>query len=40
MQDVCMWVGWGLIDGVANTGVHLDESDSAYEAVRALHATK
>ena len=30
----------GLIDGAVNTGVHLDESDSTYEAVRALHAAK
>lgn len=33
---VCVWgVGWA-----GNTGVHLDESDSVYEAVIALHATK
>lgn len=40
---VCVLGGWGvggLIDGAVNTGVHLDESDSMYEAVRALHAAK
>lgn len=30
----------GLKDGAVNTGVHLDESVSMYEAVRTLHATK
>lgn len=35
------WWWWGvLIVKAANTGVHLDESDSTHEAVRALHATK
>lgn len=32
--------GGVLIVKAANTGVHLDESDSTHEAVRALHATK
>lgn len=36
----CACVRVGLIDGVVNAGVHLDESDSMYEAVRALHAAK
>lgn len=37
---VVVVVGGVLIVKAANTGVHLDESDSTHEAVRALHATK